>query len=197
MASFQSIRYIYIYIYGSVSKPCTPVVHIKIAGKWMFIPLKMVLNGINRYWSIAMSIGIIITGRGGINKIFDTMNQRDSSFVALCPVASLMFASQWLIKHILNHPASTKHDCRISNCFLHPSPSTGTKSAARQSIQGFRAIGFGFYTHDTTINHNYDIMVVQPRKEHGTQKNGSGRFRFPIGYCHFWGSSFCVEIGGW
>ena len=24
--------------FGSVSKPCTPVVHIKIAGKWMFIP---------------------------------------------------------------------------------------------------------------------------------------------------------------
>ena len=28
--------------HGSVSKPCTPVVHIKIAGlKWMFIPLKI------------------------------------------------------------------------------------------------------------------------------------------------------------
>ena len=36
-------------IYGSVSKPCTPVVHIKIAGKWMFIPLKMVLIGIDPY----------------------------------------------------------------------------------------------------------------------------------------------------
>ena len=35
--------------YGSVSKPCTPVVHIKIAGKWMFIPLKMVLKGIDPY----------------------------------------------------------------------------------------------------------------------------------------------------
>ena len=34
---------------GSVSKPCTPVVHIKIAGKWMFIPLKMVLIGIDPY----------------------------------------------------------------------------------------------------------------------------------------------------
>ena len=31
---------------GSVSKACTPVVHIKIAGKWMFIPLKIVLIGI-------------------------------------------------------------------------------------------------------------------------------------------------------
>jgi hypothetical protein len=30
-------------------KPCTPVVHIKIAGKWMFIPLKMVLIGIDPY----------------------------------------------------------------------------------------------------------------------------------------------------
>ena len=37
------------YINGSVSKPCTPVVHIKIAGKWMFIPLKMVLIGIDPY----------------------------------------------------------------------------------------------------------------------------------------------------
>ena len=32
-----------------MSKPCTPVVHIKIAGKWMFIPLKMVLIGIDPY----------------------------------------------------------------------------------------------------------------------------------------------------
>ena len=36
-------------IYGSVSKPCTPVVHIKIAGKWMSIPLKMVLISIDPY----------------------------------------------------------------------------------------------------------------------------------------------------
>ena len=34
---------------GSVSKACTPVVHIKIAGKWMFIPLKIVLIGIDPY----------------------------------------------------------------------------------------------------------------------------------------------------
>jgi hypothetical protein len=33
---------------GSVSKPCTPVVHIKIAGG-MFIPLKMLLIGIDPY----------------------------------------------------------------------------------------------------------------------------------------------------
>ena len=36
------------YLYGYVSKPCTPV-NIKIAGKWMFIPLKMVLIGIDPY----------------------------------------------------------------------------------------------------------------------------------------------------
>ena len=42
--------------YGSVAKPCTPVVHIKIAGKWMFIPLKMVLICINRYWSIPICL---------------------------------------------------------------------------------------------------------------------------------------------
>ena len=45
--SYRNI--LYIYIYGSVSKPCTPVVHIKIAGKWMFIPLKLVLIGIDPY----------------------------------------------------------------------------------------------------------------------------------------------------
>ena len=36
--------------YGNVVKTnSTPVVHIKIAGKWMFIPLKMVLIGIDPY----------------------------------------------------------------------------------------------------------------------------------------------------
>jgi len=32
---------------GSVSKPIVPLVNIKIAGKWMFIPLKMVCIGID------------------------------------------------------------------------------------------------------------------------------------------------------
>jgi len=32
---------------GMGQNPGTPVVHIKIAGKWMFIPLKMVLIGID------------------------------------------------------------------------------------------------------------------------------------------------------
>ena len=35
--------------FGDGSKPCTPVVHIKIAAKWMFIPLNMVLIGIDPY----------------------------------------------------------------------------------------------------------------------------------------------------
>ena len=36
--------------YGSVSKPCTPGEHQNtVAGKWMFIPLKMVLIGIDPY----------------------------------------------------------------------------------------------------------------------------------------------------
>jgi len=34
---------------GSVSKPIVPLVNIKIAGKWMFIPVKMVLLGIDPY----------------------------------------------------------------------------------------------------------------------------------------------------
>jgi len=32
-----------------VSKPIVPLVNIKIAGKWMFIPLKMVFIGIDPY----------------------------------------------------------------------------------------------------------------------------------------------------
>ena len=43
------------FINGYWSKPCTPVVHIKIAGKWMFIPLKMVLIGIDPYRLIRFS----------------------------------------------------------------------------------------------------------------------------------------------
>ena len=36
-------------IWQCVKTNSTPVVHIKIAGKWMFIPLKMVLIGIDLY----------------------------------------------------------------------------------------------------------------------------------------------------
>ena len=43
------LKQIYIYIYGSGSKPIVPLVNIKIAGKWMSIPLKMVLIGIDPY----------------------------------------------------------------------------------------------------------------------------------------------------
>ena len=44
---------VFVPTYGSVSKPCTPSVHIKIAGKWMFIPLKCIY----RYWPIPTWIG--------------------------------------------------------------------------------------------------------------------------------------------
>ena len=39
----------YIYIYMAVCQNLVPLVNIKIAGKWMFIPLKMVLIGIDPY----------------------------------------------------------------------------------------------------------------------------------------------------
>jgi hypothetical protein len=35
------------YIYMAVCQNLVPLVNIKIAGKWMFIPLKMVLIGID------------------------------------------------------------------------------------------------------------------------------------------------------
>ena len=59
-------------ICGSVSKPCTPVVHIKIAGKWMFIPLKVVLIGIDPYPYDFISKypsflgGVFLGGKGGV-----------------------------------------------------------------------------------------------------------------------------------
>ena len=46
----------YVFWNGDRSKPCTPVVHIKITGKWIFIFLKMVFISISRYWSIAKSM---------------------------------------------------------------------------------------------------------------------------------------------
>ena len=52
--------------YGSGSKPIVPLVNIKIAGKWMFIPLKMVLIGID-YWFIAICFFC------GFEKIFEEL----------------------------------------------------------------------------------------------------------------------------
>jgi len=40
---------IYNYIYMAVCQNLVPLVNIKIAGKWMFIPLKMVIIGIDPY----------------------------------------------------------------------------------------------------------------------------------------------------
>ena len=49
--------YIYIYIYHmAVCQNLVPLVNIKIADKWMFIPLKMVLIGIDPYPYISLSM---------------------------------------------------------------------------------------------------------------------------------------------
>ena len=45
-----------------------PLVNIKIAGKWMFIPLKMVLY--NRYWSIPIYISIYIHSFRFLNDVY-------------------------------------------------------------------------------------------------------------------------------
>ena len=47
----RSIKIIILYtiIYMAVCQNLVPLVNIKIAGKWMFIPLKMVLIGIDPY----------------------------------------------------------------------------------------------------------------------------------------------------
>ena len=44
-----------IWIHMAVCQNLVPLVNIKIAGKWMFIPLK---NGINRYWPIPIWWGV-------------------------------------------------------------------------------------------------------------------------------------------
>ena len=58
----------------AVCQNLVPLVNIKIAGKWMFIPIK---NGINRYWSIPVSVhagrmcpGMMSVLVGGIIKNF-------------------------------------------------------------------------------------------------------------------------------
>ena len=47
-------------IYRDESKPCTPVVHIKIAGKRMFIPLNILILGIYPYIYIYVTSYIYI-----------------------------------------------------------------------------------------------------------------------------------------
>ena len=44
------LSYLFIFVlYMAVCQNLVPLVNIKIAGKWMFIPLKMVLIGIDPY----------------------------------------------------------------------------------------------------------------------------------------------------
>ena len=44
----------------AVCQNLVPLVNPKIAGKWMFIPLKISKNCINRYWSIATSTSLVM-----------------------------------------------------------------------------------------------------------------------------------------
>ena len=60
----------YYSIHMAVCQNLVPLVNIKIAGKWMSIPLKMVLIGIDPYPYVFMGVSIInhnltITGSGG------------------------------------------------------------------------------------------------------------------------------------
>ena len=48
-SNFSHIYHIYIIIYMAVCQNLVPLVNIKIAGKWMSIPLKMVSIGIDPY----------------------------------------------------------------------------------------------------------------------------------------------------
>jgi len=78
-----------------VSKPCTPVVHIKIAGKWMFIPLKMVLIGIDPYPYVSHTQKSLLSSFSGFKlhlslsgpEMFFTMAsaRTTSAKVPICP----------------------------------------------------------------------------------------------------------------
>ena len=62
--------------YMAVCQNLVPLVNIKIAGKWMFIPLK---NGINRYWSIPIYIYIQTLQPLGFDVFF-----KKTSFMSSC-----------------------------------------------------------------------------------------------------------------
>jgi len=72
--------------YGDVSKPWY-LVNPKIAGKWMFIPLKMVLIGIDPYpyYTILHDITVIHPVEPSLNKLAKSMIDSDASSSAkLC-----------------------------------------------------------------------------------------------------------------
>ena len=65
--------YTYIYIYMAVCQNLVPLVNIKIAGKWMFIPLKMVLIGIDPYPYIYISIYWVVYNPFSNDGIFNLL----------------------------------------------------------------------------------------------------------------------------
>ena len=71
----------------AVCQNLVPLVNIKIAGKWMFIPLKMVLIGIDPYpylESIANSVSQhgIFCPRGNVNELQDSLRQWTGALLA-------------------------------------------------------------------------------------------------------------------
>ena len=67
----------YVYIYMAVCQNLVPLVNIKISGKWMFIPLKMVLIDIDSYpyiyiYYLFLSRGLnIVTSEDSWTKFYD------------------------------------------------------------------------------------------------------------------------------
>ena len=58
----------------AVCQNLVPLVNIKIAGKWMFIPLKMVLIGIDPYPYLGDGLSMSMCGLSTINVYFFFMN---------------------------------------------------------------------------------------------------------------------------
>jgi hypothetical protein len=57
----------------AVCQNLVPLVNIKIAGKWMFIPLKMVLIGIDPYPYVSGILGL-----DGFTMVFDTSHSKQA-----------------------------------------------------------------------------------------------------------------------
>ena len=155
------------------------------ANHWMSHSIQPILD-VHGY----LDTWIISKAKGGNNEIFDTMNQCDSSVFCF-------------------RPRGFSHDCPavVDKTFFEPS---GIKGYRLQNLGLFHpqernqplgnprlmAIGYWFWTHDTTVK---ITGGTTPGLDHGNLNffTGLEGNATSIRRSHFWGSSFCVEIGGW
>ena len=93
---FFEIPYI---IYMAVGQNLVPLVNIKIAGKWMFIPLKMVLIGIDPYPYNLYILHILVLSGIKISHLDESARIAGSGRAFLHDASSaLMVDDLWMLK---------------------------------------------------------------------------------------------------